>query len=179
MNARVILADVPWQFRDSLPGKNRGASKNYACMSVAELCAFEPPPTEPDAVLFFWRVSSMVEEAYQVVRAWGWTPKTEIVWKKLTVRGQRHFGMGRIVRAEHETCIVATRGRPQRKVANIRSVFEAPVGIHSSKPDAIYDLIEALYPGPYHEIFARRKRPGWTISGLEAPDLDPHFNQRT
>lgn len=178
MKARVLVVDPPWLFGDPLPGKNRGASKNYACLTVEQLCAFELPPTEPDAFLFLWRVSSQVEEAYRVLRAWGWVPKTEIVWKKKTVRGMRHFGMGRIVRAEHETCIVATRGRPQRKVANIRSVIEAPVGAHSAKPEAFYDLVEALAPGPYFDVFARRKRPGWTCVGDEAPALDPSFRPR-
>jgi hypothetical protein len=29
---RLLLVDWPWKFGDSLPGKKRGASKNYVCM---------------------------------------------------------------------------------------------------------------------------------------------------
>ncbi len=42
--------------------------------------------------------------------------------------------------------------------------------VHSAKPDAFYDLVEARSKGPYLEMFARRGRPGWTSWGDEAPD---------
>lgn len=170
--ARVLSADPPWKFQDALGGKEnvrRGAALHYPCLSVEELCSFALPNLESSAVLFLWRVSSMVEEAYQVVRAWGFVPKSEIVWKKTTKHGRRHFGMGRYVRAEHETCIIAVRGRMAPKVRNVRSVIEAPVGRHSAKPEAFYDEVERLYDGPYVELFARRQRPGWLCLGNEVP----------
>jgi N6-adenosine-specific RNA methylase IME4 len=170
IRARVLVADPPWKFGDSLPGAGRGAVKHYACMSVEQICSFDLPPLENDAFLFLWRVASMPEEALRVVRAWGFVPKSEIVWRKLTVNGKVHFGMGRTVRAAHETCIVATRGRPQPKARNVRSIFDAPVGRHSAKPDAFYDLVEELADGPYAELFARRHRAGWRCFGNELPE---------
>ena len=114
----------------------------------------------------------MVPEAYQVVRAWGYVPKTEIVWVKRTRTGKRWFGMGRTVRAEHEVCIVATRGKPRVRSHRIRSTFEAsvPARGHSAKPEAFADLVESLCDGPYVELFARRQRPGWTCLGNQAGD---------
>lgn len=169
---RVLTADCPWKFGDKLPGKKRGAEKNYRCMTVEEICAFEIPEMADDSYLFLWRVSSMVEEAYRVVRAWGFAPKSEIVWQKLTKKGKRWMGMGRHVRASHETCIIAVRGRPKRLSAAIRSRFAAkvPVGpdgkyVHSAKPEAFYDIVERLAPGPFVELFARRQRPNWTCFG--------------
>lgn len=169
MSFRVLCADPPWSFGDKLPGKSRGAEKNYGVMTVDDICAFELPPLEPDAYLFMWRVSSQVEEAYRVVRAWGFVPKSEIVWRKMTANGKPWFGMGRHVRAAHETAVVAVRGRPQRLSASERSVFEAVAGRHSEKPEAFYDIVERLAPGPYVELFARRQRPGWTCLGNQAP----------
>jgi N6-adenosine-specific RNA methylase IME4 len=176
---RVLLADPPWKFGDSLPGKTRGASKQYLCLSVAEICAFPIPALADDSILFLWRVSSMVEEAYQVVRAWGFVPKSEIVWEKLTKNGKPHFGMGRYVRASHETCIVATRGRFKVEDRGVRSRFSAklPVGadgkvIHSAKPDEFYGLVERLSPGPYVELFARRTRAGWVGIGDQCPSVE-------
>ena len=32
---------------------------------------------------------------------------------------------------------------------------------HSRKPDEAYERIEALCEGPYLELFARARRPGW------------------
>lgn len=164
---RVLCADPPWSFGDKLPGASRGAEKNYDVMAVEEICAFTLPPLEPDAYLFMWRVASQVEEAYRVVRAWGFAPKSEIVWRKMTSGGKPWFGMGRHVRAAHETAIVAVRGRPRRLSASERSVFEATAGRHSEKPEAFYDIIERLAPGPYVELFARRQRAGWTCLGNE------------
>ena len=171
MRYRVLCADPPWSFGDKLPGASRGAERNYGVMSIDDLCAFEIPAMEPDAYLFMWRVASQVEEAYRVVRTWGFVPKTEIVWRKLTSRGKPWFGMGRTVRASHETAIVAVRGRPQPLGHSERSVFEATVGRHSAKPEEFYDLVERMCAGPYVELFARRQRPGWTCLGNQVPEV--------
>lgn len=146
-------------------------------MTVEEICLFPLPDMADDSILFLWRVSSMVEEAYRVVRSWGFVPKSELVWKKLTKNGKRHFGMGRTVRAEHETCIIATMGRPEVLSKGVRSMFEAepPDGIfeavanrkHSQKPEEFFAIVESLSAGPYVELFARRTRPGWTTLGDE------------
>ena len=170
---RVLCADAPWKFNDSLPGENRGAELNYPCMSVGELCAFPLPPLAADCTLFFWRVAAMQQEALDVIRAWGFgAPKCEIVWLKKTVHGNRWFGMGRTVRAEHEICLVAQRGRPETLSHSVRSTFvtdfeglSAPVGRHSEKPEEFYRIVETLREGPYCELFARRQRPGWTCLG--------------
>jgi N6-adenosine-specific RNA methylase IME4 len=167
VSARVLCADPPWQFGDKLPGPGRGAEKHYPCMPVEALESFPLPPLATDAVLFLWRVASMQDEALRVMKAWGFKLKTEIVWKKLTKTGKRHFGMGRIVRAEHEVCLVGTRGRPECLLHNVRSTFEAQVGRHSAKPEVFYDIVESLYAGPYVELFARRERAGWTCLGNE------------
>lgn len=82
---KVIVADAPWSFRDSLPGESRGAAKNYAIMTLDDIKGFlEKESIKPakDCLLFLWRVSALSEEALQVVRAWGFTPKSELVWVK-------------------------------------------------------------------------------------------------
>jgi N6-adenosine-specific RNA methylase IME4 len=142
-------------------------------MSLAEIKAFPQPRMEPDSFLFLWRVSAMVEEAYEVVRAWGFVPKSEIVWLKRTETGKRHFGMGHYVRAEHETCIIATRGSAKVEDRSIRSTFEAPTGDHSSKPDEFYRIVQQLTLGPYVETFARRERRGWVTFGNELAEAAP------
>jgi N6-adenosine-specific RNA methylase IME4 len=176
--ARVLVADPPWSFGDKLPGASRGAEKNYRVLTLDDICRFELPPLLDDSLLLLWRVSSQVEEAYRVVRAWGFEPKSEIVWRKLTKNGKPHFGMGRYVRAAHETCVVARRGRFKPKSMSVRSVFdgldvfEAKVGEHSEKPDEFYRLVEELAEGPYAELFARKVRPGWQQYGDELGTIE-------
>lgn len=173
--ARVLHADPPWQFGDKLPGKTRGAARQYPCLSVDQIKAFELPELARDCMLMLWRVSAMRQEALDVVRAWGFTLKSEIVWHKLTPTGKSHFGMGHYVRASHETCIVAVRGRVKVANRSVRSVFAAPAPrdergrvIHSAKPDEIYTIAAQLMPdGPFTELFGRRMRPGWTVYGNE------------
>jgi N6-adenosine-specific RNA methylase IME4 len=165
--AKVLVADPPWPFQDKLPGRGRGAAKHYGLLALNELKAFPLPALAPDCMLFLWRVASQVPEACALASAWGFTLKTELVWRKQTTGGKRHFGMGRILRAEHEVCMVGTRGKPIVKVRNVRTIFDAHVGRHSAKPDEFYSLVEGLVDGPYAELFARRQRAGWTCYGNE------------
>lgn len=172
---RTVVADPPWQFDDKLPGDSRGAEKNYRVLTVDDICRLRLPPLAADCHLFLWRVASMVEEAYRVVRAWGFTPKSEVVWHKLTSGGKRWFGMGRHVRAEHEVAIIAVRGSPKVRDRATRSIvdvpeplgFDAKYTAHSAKPDEFFALVETLCSGPYLEMFARRQRPGWACVGDE------------
>jgi hypothetical protein len=48
MRYQVLVADCPWRFSDSLPGRGRGASKHYPCMSISDLCRFPLPPMADD-----------------------------------------------------------------------------------------------------------------------------------
>jgi len=166
---RVLVADPPWRFGDPLPGPKRGAAKHYECLTLPQLCTFPLPPLVADCWLFLWRVGSMQLEALAVAQAWGFRPPTsEIVWVKTVKDGSRpRLGMGRTVRNAHEVCLVCRRGRPERRSASVPSVFHAPRGEHSAKPEAFFGLVEQLARGPYVELFARRARPGWTCFGKE------------
>lgn len=174
--ARVLCADPPWQFGDKLTmaATKRGSGSNYSTMSLEEVKAFQSPsPIADDALLFLWSVAAMKQEALEVMRAWGFAPKSEIVWVKTSGPVQLHampklaFGMGRYVRNCHETCLIGRRGKAKVQCRSVRSVFFAPAGRHSAKPEAFYDLVEKLSPGPYVELFARRQRPGWRCFGDE------------
>jgi N6-adenosine-specific RNA methylase IME4 len=177
LTPHVLVSDPPWPLKDKCPGKGRGAAKFYRMMSVEEIKAFALPPVHPDAWLFLWRVASMPEEALAVVRAWGFTPKAELVWIKRDPGGKCTPGMGHYVRNTHETCIIATRGKaiPLRLSRRIPSFFEAarPLvpgtkkPLHSAKPDKFFHLVERLVRGPRVELFARHRREGWDAYGDE------------
>ncbi len=193
----VISADPPWLMKDKLPGNGRGAVKKYPCLPTWEICRFPLPPIADDAILFLWRLAAMQLEALEVAKAWGFTVKSEIVWDKLTKNGKPWMGMGRYVRASHETALVCTRGRYKVDDRGVRSRFAVPVPtykagdpeigkvigrnkrgepilrkvgdhIHSAKPAFFYtDIVQRMCKGPYCEMFARESRPGWTSLGNE------------
>lgn len=84
--------------------------------------------------------------------------------------------MGRTLRAEHEACLIATRGTPEVLSHSTRSTFitdldlaglSAEVGRHSEKPEEFYQIVQSLFAGPYLELFARKPRLGWTCIGNE------------
>lgn len=164
---RTVVADPPWSFRDKLPGAGWGAVKHYETMRIADLCKIKLPPIADDAWLFLWRVASQPRAALDVCEAWGFVPKTEIVWCKVTSSLRPRIGMGHYVRNAHEVCVVAIRGRPERLSASVPSWFMAERFGHSVKPDDFYDMVEELAPAPRVELFARRHRPGWVCIGDE------------
>lgn len=179
MNCTVLVADPPWKFGDKLPGPKRGADKHYPTMTIADLCRFPLPELADHAHLFLWRVASMQQEALDVIRMWGFALKSELVWRKQTTRGRRWFGMGRRVRMEHETCLIATRGSPPVMDHAVRSVFDAvvPEGKHSRKPPEFFAIVERLCgaadPSTHVELFARLTRPGWATYGNELDRAHP------
>src|SRR5215831_6193470 len=117
--------------------------------------------------------------ALEVIKACGFDYKTAgFLWVKtekdagvISLDGEGlHWGMGYHTRANTETCLLATRGSPQRLAKDVHQIVIAPVGDeHSAKPDEVYRRIERLYPGPYLELFARKPRDGWTTWGNEIP----------
>jgi N6-adenosine-specific RNA methylase IME4 len=115
-------------------------------------------------VLVLWTVSHLQEEAHQVARAWGFTPKSlAFVWDK------QALGMGYWVRQETEISLLCTRGKPPRLSKGVRQLIRAPRRKHSQKPIEQYGRIEDLVAGPYLELFARptRRRRGWSYWGNE------------
>lgn len=173
---KTLVADPPWPSQD--PGRMGSAAKHYDLMTTEEICGYLTNigvTLAPKARLFLWRLASFPQEALTVCKAWGFIPKTELIWLKQTKNGNRWFGMGHTLRGEHETCIVAVRKRGGPPILNhsTRSTFSAPITEHSRKPDAFYALVESLSPGPYLDLFARVRRPGWDSLG----DLDGEDDQ--
>ena len=129
-----------------------------------------------DCVLFLWATYPKLQEAFQVIEGWGFTYKTVAhTWAKLNPRGQGwHFGLGYWTRGNPEICLLATRGHPKRRDKCVANLIVSPRRDHSRKPDEVYDRIERLVAGPYCELFARQRRPGWSAWGDQlsvTPDL--------
>jgi N6-adenosine-specific RNA methylase IME4/ParB-like chromosome segregation protein Spo0J len=163
----VLYADPPWRFNvyNEECGIERAAGNHYSTMSLDEICALPILSlASPDAALFMWTTVPHLRESFDVLVAWGFEYKTNIVWVKDKI------GLGYFVRNQHELLLVATRGdMPSPSPANRPpSVISAPRREHSRKPDEAYEIIERMYPTlPKIELFARQTRSGWAAWGNE------------
>jgi N6-adenosine-specific RNA methylase IME4 len=158
---QMIYADPPWQLGS--PESPNAPENHYPTLPLEEIKALEVLAAD-DAVLFLWAVASRLCEALEVMRAWGFEPKSNLVWVKDGI------GLGTWVRHRHELLLIGARGTfpPAAPSARPDSVIEAKRRRHSQKPDCVYELLEQMYPWASKlELFARTRRPGWASWGNE------------
>ena len=162
---RCVVVDPPWEYRHKITGENgRGAAAhNYPTLTVAQIVNFKLPPISDDAFLWLWVTNPVMAEGHhaQIIKAWGFKAQSVLTWVK------RGIGMGYTLRSASEHCIVARRGHPKVKNRGVPTWFESPRMRHSQKPEKAQDIIETICDGPYLEVFARRRRDGWTTIGNE------------
>jgi N6-adenosine-specific RNA methylase IME4 len=167
-----ILADPPWAFktysRPSGQVPQRAVQTHYTPMSSVDLLALPVGAiAAKDCALLMWTVSSHIDQALDLGRAWGFGFKTlGPVWDK------GRMGMGYWFRQQTEICLMFTKGKPKRLSGGVRQLIQAPRREHSRKPDEQYERIERLVAGPYLELFARQSRPGWDSWGNEVGKFD-------
>jgi N6-adenosine-specific RNA methylase IME4 len=164
----VILADPPWAYKlYSAKGEAKSAQAHYPCMGQDELAALPVDKlAAPDCALLMWATAPMIREAIALMTAWGFTYKTMGPWAKQSSTGAAWaFGTGYCFRSAAEFFLLGTLGRPKVRSRSVRNLIVAPVREHSRKPDQLHAMAEALYAGPYVELFARERRPGWDVWG--------------
>lgn len=175
----VIYADPPWSFRtyggdDTTP--HRTEVEPYSVMSLDDIRSLPLVGlAAKDCVLFLWVIDPLLDAGIEVGKAWGFTYKTRAFeWLKTTKAGDAYaVSMGFWTRKQSESCLLFTRGRPVRRDKGVRAIIEAPRGAHSRKPDEAYRRIKRLVAGPYCELFATRRWPGWDGWGRDYPGAEP------
>lgn len=167
----AILADPPWYFRNySAAGEGRNPTAHYDCMSTDDIAALPVSHlAAPDCALIMWATAPMLPDAVRLMKAWGFTFKSAGAWAKQSSTGQNWaFGTGYCFRSAAEFYLLGTIGKPKVRSRSIRNLIVAPVREHSRKPDNLHADVEALYAGPYAELFARQTRPGWDAWGNQS-----------
>lgn len=166
----TLVIDPPWRYGNAA---TRGAAEDhYPTMSIEDL--MELPAICPqiadsvDSHIYLWTTTSFLREAFDLLAAWGYTYKTNLVWVKPQI------GMGNYFRVSHEHILFGVRGKCGPTLNdNTPTWFQAPRERHSKKPDVFYELVERSSPGPYLDIFSRprQERLGsaqWDAWGNEA-----------
>lgn len=164
----VILADPPWRFENfSEAGEEKAPQAHYACMDADDIAALPVDRLAAvDCVLVMWATAPMLDVAFNVMAAWGFTFKTAGAWHKRTATGRHDaFGTGYIYRSAMEPWLVGTKGAPDIRVRDVRNLIVAPIREHSRKPDQMRHNIARQFHGPYAELFARERAPGWDAWG--------------
>jgi N6-adenosine-specific RNA methylase IME4 len=171
----TILADPPWRFANrtgKMAPEHRRLSR-YGTMTVDEIAALPVAAiAAPTAHLYLWVPNALLPDGLQVLAAWGFAYKTNLVWHKIRKDGGSDGrGVGFYFRNVTELLLFGVRGKYARTLGPGRSQVNymgSRKREHSRKPDEQYALIEACSPGPYLEMFARGVHPDWSLWGNQA-----------
>jgi N6-adenosine-specific RNA methylase IME4 len=174
---KTILADPPWQFQNRT-GKVAPEHKRlnrYGTMGLEDICALPVSQITADtAHLYLWVPNALLPLGLQVLNAWGFQYKSNIVWHKVRKDGGSDGrGVGFYFRNVTELVLFGVRGKSPRTLAPGRrqvNLLATQKREHSRKPDEFYPIVEACSPGPYLELFARGARPGWSVWGNQADE---------
>lgn len=158
----TILIDPP---TDILQGGELGANRHYDLLTMEQLKHLPVPRlAAKDAHLWLWSTNAALEGSIDLIRAWGFTRRSILTWVK------PRLGLGVYLRNSSEQLLFATRGKaPVLFKAQPTWAF-MPLQDHSHKPEEIFAIIERVSPGPYLELFARRRPPSdkdWSVWGNE------------
>lgn len=174
---RTILADPPWRFTNrtgKVAPEHRRLSR-YSTMSTDEIVALPVSSlTEQTAHLYLWVPNALLPDGLQVMEAWGFQYKANIVWEKVRKDGGPDGrGVGFYFRNVTELLLFGVRGKNARTEAPGRSqvnFIASRKREHSRKPDEQYGIIESCSKGPYLELFARGTRKKWSYWGNQADE---------
>ena len=126
----------------------------------------------PTAHLYLWVPNALLPDGLAVMKAWGFTYKSNLVWHKVRKDGGSDGrGVGFYFRNVTELILFGVRGKNARTLAPGRrqvNLLATRKREHSRKPDEQYRIIEECSPGSYLELFARGTRCGWATWGDQA-----------
>ena len=175
----TVLADPPWRFANRT-GKMAPEHKRllrYPTMTFQEIMELPVPQlVAPRSHLYLWVPNALILEGMEVMKRWGFTYKTNLVWYKVRKDGGPDGrGVGFYFRNVTELVLFGVRGglRTFKRGRTQVNLIESRKREHSRKPDEVYEIIENCSPGPYLELFARHRRPGWTQWGNEFSSKAP------
>ena len=172
---QVIYMDIPWAYDvDLSTGATRSPENSYSVMDLEKIKNFGLRVRElaaDDCVLFMWITAPKLNWMGEVLEAFGFEYKTNLIWDKVKPN------LGHYSSVRHEILIIAGKGKCAptcdgetiQSIDSVQSIEKS--SRHSEKPLEFMDIIDKLYPSYRKiELFARNKekRKGWDYWGQEA-----------
>ena len=139
-------------------------------MSIEDLKALPVSQiADKDCALFLWITFPCLQEALELIRAWGFSYKTvAFVWVKQTGRRIPLLGDGLLDKGECGALHPRHERTPQTGKFRCASVVLSHIEEHSKKPEEVRDRIVRLMGDlPRIELFARQSPEGWDVWGNE------------
>ena len=170
----VIVADPPWRFRTwSETNQRKSASRHYDLMQTDDIKRLPVGDlAQKDCILLLWTTGAMQPQAFEVMRVWGFTYKSQIIWRKTTLAGKVRMGTGYWARTMHEPVLIGSIGKPP-KFSAFPSLFDGLAREHSRKPDEFYRLVIKHTSGLRRaDLFSRETRAGFDGWGAEHRKFD-------
>lgn len=176
--AAVLYVDPPWRF-DTFSEDPGDRAPAYPTMTMDQIAALPLSDLAMrDCWLYCWTSGPYMQHTLDIIRyGWGFTySSVAFTWVKLKRTGEGfHKGLGKTTRKNTETVLLAKLGSPPilRRPDELLvteddhegEVFISRVREHSRKPDEIRNRITEMARGPYLELFARQRAPGWRSWG--------------
>lgn len=169
----TVVVDPPWAYADGFNGFGDRRELPYPSMTVTEIATLPIARlVQREGYIFLWTTNRYLPDAADLVRGWGFSYRQTLTWDK----GVGSGGLGGMFATTSEFVVVAQNIRPgtnahgsrTKRLRHEESVLRFPrQPRHSQKPEAFYDLVEQVAPGPYLDMFARRQRLGWDVWGNE------------
>ena len=181
---KTIYADPPWQFQNRT-GKVAPEHKRlnrYPTMKLEDIMKLPVGDVADEkSHLYLWVPNALLPEGLQVMEAWGFEYKTNLIWEKTRKDGEPDGrGVGFYFRNVTEILLFGIKGEKNRTLDPGRSqvnLIRAMKKEHSRKPEEFIDLIEKCSNAPYLEVFARGNRDSWDMWGNQATeDYEPDWN---
>jgi N6-adenosine-specific RNA methylase IME4 len=118
---KTVLADPPWRFinRTGKMAPEHRRLARYETLTTAEIAALPVRDlVEDTAHLYLWVPNALLPEGIQVLSAWGFSYKSNIVWHKVRKDGGSDGrGVGFYFRNVTELVLFGVRGKNARTLA--------------------------------------------------------------
>ncbi len=167
----IIYADPPWLYDNQKNNDPKMGGITYSVMSLEDIKSLPVQQiTEKNCALFLWATMPKLQEALDVIKAWGFSYRTcAFTWVKQNPSGKGIYsGLGHWTNGNAELCLFAKKGSPKRLAKNIKQIILSPRSRHSEKPEEVRNRIVSLLGDLSRiELFARKRVKGWDSWGNE------------